>query len=222
MLFRSWRQSFEVDFHTPVWSNDGSKIVFTGEGPSGLDQLFVADRSTHTAVRITNDGLDYTGAVWSPDDTQLFAAAADDGVFSIYRIRANGGTAEKILTGYGEVAGVDPSGKWLYAVRRVSRNQTQLDAVPLPSGKPVPVAAMNFAEDAWVTRDGVYFLERRGETPLAPVTLKFRSHAGAVKVIQEYSKPPGRGLSVSPDGRYATTTQVVPPISNLMVLESGK
>jgi hypothetical protein len=81
---------------------------------------------------------------------------------------------------------------------------------------------MNFLEDAWVTRDGVYYLERRDNTPLAPVALKFRTHEGAVKLLQEYTKPPGRGLSVSAEGRFAVTTRVVPPISDLALLEPTK
>ena len=40
-----WTQNFEADMQTPAWSHDGAKIVFTGEGPSGSDQLFVADRA---------------------------------------------------------------------------------------------------------------------------------------------------------------------------------
>jgi hypothetical protein len=86
----------------------------------------------------------------------------------------------------------------------------------------VHLAAMNFLEDAWIARDGIYYLERRADQPLAPVALMFRTHAGAVKLLEEFSTPPGRGLSVSADGRFAVTTRVVPPISNLMLLEAAK
>jgi Tol biopolymer transport system component len=231
-----WTQPFEADIQTPSWSQDGSRIVFTGEGPAGLDQLFVADRTTRTAARVTNDGLDYAGAVWSHDGANLYAAAAVKNVYSIYRLPSTGGAAEKILSGYAAVAGAEPTGKGLYAVRRVDRNQTELAYIPFPAGKAegnvltdpsghyqaVHLAAMNFLEDAWVTRDGIYYLERRADKPLAPVALKFRTHDGAVRLLQEYSQPPGRGLSVSADGRFAVTTRVVPPISDLVLLEAAK
>ena len=152
----------------------------------------------------------------------LFAAAADKSLYAIYRLPSAGGATEKILPGYGYIAGVEPTGKGLYAVRRVNRNQAQLDYVPFPAGTAVHLAAMNFLEDAWVARNGVYYLERQADMPLSPVALKFRTHAGAVTLLQEYSKPPGRGLSVSADGRYAVTTRVVPPISDLMLLEPAK
>jgi hypothetical protein len=81
---------------------------------------------------------------------------------------------------------------------------------------------MNFQDDAWVTRDGIYFLDRRGDQPLAPVALSFRTHHGAVRVLAEYSKSPGRGLSVSPDGRFALTTRFVPAIDDLLLLEIAR
>jgi hypothetical protein len=151
-----------------------------------------------------------------------FTLPANENVYAIYRLPSAGGAPEKHFPGYAAVAGVEPTGKGLYAVRRLGRNLTQLDYVPFPDGPPVYLAAMNFLEDAWVTRDGVYYLERRADMPLAPVALKFRTHAGVVRLLQEYSKPPGRGLSVSADGRFAVTTRVVPPISDLMLLEPAK
>jgi hypothetical protein len=41
-------------------------------------------------------------------------------------------------------------------------------------------------------------------------------------VLQEYTKPPGRGLSVSPDGRFALTTRFVPAIADLLLLEAPR
>ena len=57
--------------------------------------------------------------MWSHDGAQLFAAASDKSVYAIYRLPSAGGAAEKILPNYAAVAGVEPTGKGLYAVRRV-------------------------------------------------------------------------------------------------------
>lgn len=216
-----WTQNFEADLPPPAWSNDGSKIVFAGAGPSGHSQLFVADSATRAAVPVTDDALDYARAVWSHDGKYLFAAAADKSVYAICRLPATGGAAEKILPGYRYVAGAEPTGKGLYVTRREQPRQNELDYVPFPTGPAVHLATMNYAEDAWMTREGIYYLERpSSDKPLAPVTLYFRTHAGVVRLLQKYSKPPGRGLSISADGRFAITTREGPLISDLILLET--
>jgi hypothetical protein len=77
---------------------------------------------------------------------------------------------------------------------------------------------MNF-NDAWVTPQGIYYLASRASRPLAPVALQFRTHGGDVTLLQDYTRAPDRGLSVSADGHVDVTTLVVPPISDLLLLE---
>jgi hypothetical protein len=54
------------------------------------------------------------------------------------------------------------------------------------------------------------------------VALSFRIHGGAVDVLQEYASPPGRGLSISPNGQFALTTRFVPAIADLLLLETAR
>ena len=217
-----WTQKFEADLPMPAWSPDGSRIAFAGIGSSGNIQLFVADRVTRAAVRVSDDTLDYVRPAWSPNGQSLYAAASDKGVYSIYRVPATGGVAEKILPDYINVIDVTPDGKGLYVVRRDQRTRTELEYVSLPGGPSVHLASMNFSDDAWMTGKGLYYLDRRTDRALGPVALAFRAHDGAVTVLQEYTKPPGRGLSVSPDGRFALTTRFLPAISDLLLLEATK
>ncbi|MBI2690092.1 MAG: PD40 domain-containing protein [Acidobacteria bacterium] len=219
-----WTQTFEVDSPPPAWSADGSKLLFTGESPSGLSQLYVADQITRAAVRISNNNLDHGRALFSHDGNYVYSGAADKSTYSIYRLPAvpGAGPPEKVLSGYTNVAGVEPSGKGLYVTRPIARGQVELEFAPLDGGRVVHLATLNFANDAWVTSQGVYYLARRVDRPLAPVTLHFRTHAGDDNVLLEYSKYPGRGLSVSPDGHYAITTRAVPPISDLLLLETSR
>jgi Tol biopolymer transport system component len=218
-----WTQKFEVDMIAPAWSPDGSKLVFSGEGPRGTAQLYVADRNSRTAVRVTDDGLDHGRAVFSNDGQAIYVSAADKSVYSIYRIF--GATpAEKIATGYSYVAGVEPSGRGLYAARSTGRNRSELEFIPLlpKPGPPVRIATLNFADDCWVAPDGIYYMARREDRPLAPVSLRFRPHSGAAeRILQNFSKPPGRSISVSADRRFAVTMRVVPPISDLLLLETS-
>jgi Tol biopolymer transport system component len=217
-----WTQAFEADMPMPAWAPDGSRIAFAGIGPSGNSQLFVADRGTRAAVRVSDDTLDYVRAVWSPDGQSLYAAASDKSVYSIYRVPLTGGPATRVLADYINVIDVTPDGAGLYVVRRDRRLRAELDYIPLPGGPPVHLATMNFQDDAWMTTKGLYYLNRRADRPLAPVALVFRPHGGTPTVLEEYSAPPGRGLSVSPDGRFALTTRFVPAIADLLLLESAK
>jgi Tol biopolymer transport system component len=217
-----WNQAFEADLPAPSWSPDNGQVAFTGAGPSGWSQVFVVDAATRVATPLTHDALEYGHTAWSPGGRFLYAAAADRSVYGIYRVPAAGGAAELVLPGYRSVRGLDPAGAGLYVTRTEARNQNDLYYVPLPKGPAVHLASMNFSEDAWVTPKGVYYMARRADRPLAPVALYFRTHDGVVTLLQEYTRPPGRGLSVSADGRYAITTRVVPPISDLLLLETTR
>lgn len=215
-----WTQPFEADMPMPAWSPDGSRLAFAGLSPSGRAQLFVADRVTRVAVRITNDDHDYVRPAWSPDGASLYAAAADRGVYSLYHVPLGGGAARRVAADYINVIDVAPDGRGIYVVRRDQRLEAKLEYLPLPSGPAVPVAAMNFQDDAWMTSRGLYYFARQADEPLAPVALVFRRHDGPVTVVQAYSRTPGRGLSVSADGRYALTTRLVPAIADLLLLQS--
>ncbi len=225
-----WTQKIEVDMTPPSWSPDGSKLVFAGEGPSGTSQLYIADHTSRTAVLITHDQLDYGHAVFSHDGAWVYAGAADKSVYSIYKLPASPGVAaattpEKIITGYTHVAGGDSNGRGIYVGRTAKRNKAVLDYVPLlpsPDQTPVHIADVNFTEDGWVTREGLFYLARREDRPLAPVALRFRSHSGDIdRLLQNYSKLPGRGISIAAGGRHAVTMRVVPPISDLILLEAA-
>ncbi len=217
-----WTQAFEANPPPPSWSPDGSKVALTGVGPSATSQVFVVDAATRIATQVTREALQYGHAEWSPDGRRLYFAAAGKSGFAIFRVPVEGGAAEIVLPDYRSVRGVDPGGVGLYVTQTDPRNLSTLYYVPLPKGPPVRLAVMNVPEDAWVTPTGVYYMARQADRPLAPVALYFRTHDGVVTLLQEYTRPAGRGLSVSADGRHALTTRVVPPISDLLLLETSK
>lgn len=217
-----WTQAFEANPPPPSWSPDGSQVAFAGVGPSGHSQLFAVDATTRIARPLTRDGLEYGHAEWSPDGRFLYATAAAKGVFGIYRVPAAGGAAELVLPEYRAVQGLDPAGAGLYVTQTDARNQNHLFYVPLSKGAPLRLAVMTFPEDAWVTPKGIYYIARRPDRPSAPLALYFRTHDGVATLMQEYTRPAGRGLSVSADGRYALTTRVAPPLSDLLLLETSR
>lgn len=214
-----WTQAFEADLPMPAWSPDGSQIAFAGIASSGHSQLFVANTATRVARQVTRDALDYVRPAWSPDGAALFAAAADKGVYSLYRVAPADGTATRVAPDVINVIDLAPHGKGAYVVMRAARTITTLEYLPLAGGPAVRLGSMNFSDDAWVTRGGVYFLDRRSDQPLGAVALTFRTHGGRVSVLQQFIHTPGRGLSVSPDRQFALTTRYVPAIADLLLLE---
>lgn len=218
----AWTQGVEANPPPPSWSPDGSKVAFTGVGASGRSQLFVVDAGTRVTTQVTQDALEYGQTAWSPDGRFLYAGAGSKGVNAIYRVPAAGGRAELVLPDYRGVSGMDPAGAGLYVTRTTAGSPGGLYYVPLPAGPAVHVTAITFPEDAWVTPKGVYYLARRTAPAPPSVALYFRTHDGAVTLLQEYTRPPGRGLSVSADGRYALTTRVVSPISDLLLIDTAR
>lgn len=215
-------QPFEVGGPMPAWSADASRIAYAGIGPNGNSQMYIVNVATNQATKVSDDTLDYVSPVWSPDGTHLYSAASEQGAYALYRLPVEGGPAERLADGHVNVIGTTADGTGIYAVRRDARARPVLELVSLPSGQRTTLATMNFIDDAWATPAGLYYLARRDEAQQAPLDLIFRTHAGATTTRAAFSAPPGRGLSVSPDGRYAVTTRTGVTIADLLLLEPAR
>lgn len=97
---------------------------------------------------------------------QYLCGASDKSVYGIIRLPCTGGAAELVFPGYRLAAGVEPSGKGLYVTRSDHRSQSELPFVPLPSEPEVHPANVNFANDALVRPEGIYYLDRLAESRL--------------------------------------------------------
>ena len=216
-----WTRNMEVDGLPPTWSRDGKRILFA-ESSTGNGQLFILDAATKTPARITHDTLDYTNAKWSLNGEFFYAVAVEKGVSSLYRLRTTGGPAEKILSDVVFMAGEAPDGMSLYIMKPEATSRRILHRVWLDNQRLEPIAPIRFLEDVFVTGEAVYYLTPVDGGKSNEVHLLKRTHDGAVRMVQHYTKSPGRGLQISPDGRSALTTLIVPPMSDLMLIESVK
>jgi TolB protein len=80
----------------PSFSPDGRKLVITLGGVDGNLDIYVLDINTRRATRLTTHRAIDTEGTWSPDGEYIYFNSDRSGGPQIYRIRATGGTPERV------------------------------------------------------------------------------------------------------------------------------
>ncbi len=106
----------------PAFSPDGTRIAFAGASVDGesLD-LYVKQRNTETALRLTEDPTFEGFPAWSPDGSTIaFSWAVDrHGIagheYALATVPAIGGPVRKLVAADSEIRGISwsPDGRWL-------------------------------------------------------------------------------------------------------------
>ncbi|NJN83055.1 MAG: SH3 domain-containing protein [Caldilineaceae bacterium] len=86
----------------PVWTPDGSAVVFMSNERNGNWELYRVDVASGAVTRLTNDGANDGLPAVSADGSQVAFISDRDGSWAIWRIPANGGAAE-LVTATGSV-----------------------------------------------------------------------------------------------------------------------
>ncbi len=123
----------------PVWSPDGSRIVFQSAGildysPTGLaitlpsSTLWMVDARGGAPTQLTQPGNPNGGhgaPTWSPDGKQIAFSSVSASLQEIWAIPANGGTPQRLVAGgvYDPVYG--PGGRYLYFSKSFVGSQQQ-------------------------------------------------------------------------------------------------
>ncbi len=101
----------------PALSPDGSRLVATVIGEEGEQNLWSWDRGRAAPTRITFSETTDIFAVWLPNGRELIYAADADGLFRLYRLRADGSGEGEPLPDPGEVnefpLSISADGRWL-------------------------------------------------------------------------------------------------------------
>jgi tricorn protease len=110
-----------ADEQKPCWSPDGSQLVFSSD-KSGNRDLFVVELSTRRVRQLTFHSSDDDSPAWSPDgkwiafqsnrDSNL-DLALNNGVWDLWKVPAEGGTATRVTRFRGENPAWSPDGKWI-------------------------------------------------------------------------------------------------------------
>jgi Tol biopolymer transport system component len=77
--------SESADF-TPAWSPDGRKIAFSRVTSFLSGDLYVVPSAGGRLTRITHDGTDIRGAVWTPDGRSLVFASNRSGTYGLWKV----------------------------------------------------------------------------------------------------------------------------------------
>ncbi len=105
----------------PAASPDGRRIAFT-MGPSfDAQDIYVADVNKGNPRRVTTDGAPIAGIAWTPDGRELVYSSKRTGLFTLWRISAEGG-APRLETAAGPDAygpSVSRDGRRLAFTRRI-------------------------------------------------------------------------------------------------------
>ena len=124
----------------PVFSPDGSSVLFVRSGSMTVQDLFVVPVSGGPARQITQEGKRIFGATWSPRDNKIIYSSSRVPNARLWRISPSGGVPERIL-GVGEnssFVSISRQGTRLAYTRSIV--DTNIWQYPLPgSGAKAPV-----------------------------------------------------------------------------------
>lgn len=148
-LDRNGRQTAELSAPSDIshiWiSPDETQVATDSAG-----DVWFLDVSRGVQSRVTLTDSIENQPVWSHDGKHVvFASNRDDGVFKLYRKPSSGlGEDELLLKDNVNLAPSDVSldGKFLLFQKSTSQTNTDLYALPLAGGPPIPVAATPFDE----------------------------------------------------------------------------
>jgi TolB protein len=108
----------------PAFSPDGRKLVVTLSDADGNLDIYTLDIATREARRITTHRAIDTEGSWSPDGRYIYFTSDRSGGPQIYRVSANGGSAERVTFegSYNARPRVSPDGKKLAMVHLQNGN----------------------------------------------------------------------------------------------------
>ncbi len=199
-----------LPFH-PAWSPDSHEIAFESES-SGKSEIWLVNASGGNPWRLVAMPGGAEVPSWSPDGKHVLYYTNAKGSRQVWEVAATGGAPVLLM----RRGAYDPSessdGQYLYYASVSSPGIWRVRIEPrLPDGsvanqneelirETLPVTGHRF----WsLGQGGIYFVDAQK----TPAVLKFVDLTSRkVTVLATLSKPPAkftRGLSISPDGRYA-------------------
>ena len=202
---------------SPVWSPDGSRIVFASRGDGGNPDLWTVDVDGGSLKRLTNDPLHDGPMTWSHDGRWLYYRQDRSDGRDIVRIAATGGVPERITRDGALYPVISPDGKTLFYSK--TDRSSPLFAMPI-GGVERQIVDCVRPRAITVTTSGLYYLGCGTDR----VSLYRRDLATGNTQTLGTVKAAGccMGLTVSPDGRTILFARTVAVGADLLLFEDFK
>ncbi len=199
----------------PAWSHDGSEIAFD-EVASGSGEVWLVNAKGGNLRRLVAPPGELWLPSWSRDGKLIRFISNRGGTTRVWEIPVSGGEPVLLTQGGGYDSLESADGKYLYysapqlaGIRRIPLAPRRPDGTPVNQNEEIiretlPVSGHRF----WTLAKDVIFFVDAQKTPALLKSVALDSHK--VTIVARLPKPPAKftkGLSISPDGRYALYCQ---------------
>ena len=214
----------------PHWSADGRAIAFTSHADGNPDiYLIRCEQNAEVCSeprQLTRTASNDSNPTWSGDGRWIYFSSSRSGAYEVWRMPVDGGTApERITWNGGYLARESADGKWLYYSKFV--HPTSFWRIELPArgpGQKETMVAPKIPFQAAATwalgaRELFYYPGVEDpEIPFPPVRA-VDVETGGTRDLPLGNIRLGRGLSLSPDGRWMLRSQNDRALTLVMIAE---
>jgi Tol biopolymer transport system component len=214
----------------PHWSPDGRAIAFTSHA-GGSPDIYVMrceqDSSCGEPRRLTQNQASDANPTWSQDGRWIYFTSSRSGKYEVWRMPAGSDAEpERVTWNGGYMARESADGKWLYYSKLVHPT-TGFWRIALPIRGPnqqetLVVPRVPFrAAASWALGASELFYYPAVESPQVPFPPVRAAdvETGRTRDISVGDLQLGRGLSLSPDGRWILRSQIDRALTLIMVAE---
>ena len=209
--------------YNPIWSPDGSRVVFTSDRSGGLDDLYekpVNGTGTETLLLASYEFKNSSD--WSPDGRFiLFVSLSPSTGNDLWALPLFGDRKPFVVaqTAFSERSGrFSPDGRWIaYESNESGRNEIYVQPFPGPGGK--SQISISGGTSAQWRLDGreLFYMGLDNRLMAVPVTLN-GSTVGAGTPVALFSTPPGSEYAASPDGQRFLVNEITEEASPITIL----
>jgi Tol biopolymer transport system component/DNA-binding winged helix-turn-helix (wHTH) protein len=197
------------------WSPDGRQLAFHRR-VNAIAEIYILELSTATVRQLTSDNGENSCASWSRDGRWVYFGSRRTGQAEVWKAPSGGGIPVQVTQHGGRFPLESFDGRHLYYAKPAS---SDLWRMPTDGGDEERIVALSKVYNWTIGRQCVWFIGRdpRGG---GHVLNLLRLSTGAIEQVAAIAKPPGIGMTVSPDERSVLYTQVDRRESDLMLVEN--